>query len=86
MTQVTLDLNNKNNMDALTKLVSEDVIGIEIEYQSYMHSGTSLRFFVKNNEFRSLVTMRIFKDDFHTRKILDRLELWNISNSFLLFY
>lgn len=30
---------------------------------------------VKNNEFRSLVTMRIFKDDFHTRKILDRLEL-----------
>lgn len=30
MTQVTLDLNNKNNMDALTKLVSEDVSGIEI--------------------------------------------------------
>ena len=86
MTQVTLDLNNKNNMDALTKLVSEDVRGIEIEYQSYMYSGISLRFFVKNNEFRSLVIMRIFKDDFHTRKILDRLELWNISNSFLLFY
>ena len=75
MTQVTLDLNNKNNMDALTKLVSEDVSGIEIEYQSYMYSGIPLRFFVKNNEFRSLVTMRIFKDDFHTRKILDRLEL-----------
>lgn len=75
MTQVTLDLNNKNNMDALTKLVSEDVRGIEIEYQSYMYSGFSLRFIVKNNEFRSLVTMRIFKDDFHTRKILDRLEL-----------
>lgn len=75
MTQVTLDLNNKNNMDALTKLVSEDVSGIEIEYQSYMYSGISLRFFVQNNEFRSLVTMRIFKDDFHTRKILDRLEL-----------
>lgn len=44
MTQVTLDLNNKNNMDALTKLVSEDVSGIEIEYQSYMYSGISLRF------------------------------------------
>lgn len=75
MTQVTLDLNNKNNMDSLTKLVSEDVSGIEIEYQSYMYSGIALRFFVKNNEFRSLVTMRIFKDDFHARKILERLEL-----------
>ena len=34
MTQVTLDLNNKNNMDSLTKFASEDVSGIETEYQS----------------------------------------------------